>query len=306
MQEWTEVRCALAKAAHPIGSEIPVVEAIKCHGLGALDVRRRAMQGWAARNAAMTGETPDIPYRLYLRSAGRIVCRHELVAPSDAVAHHLAGLLAQAAADVCDSFEVWQGGRVVVWSETRLRADDGITTTEIRSLLLESADAILSGWPAGRSKRLAAQLAKWKAAPDAGRLERIVRDAVLATGADTGNIQLHDGAGNLRIVAQYRLDRDFLDFFAVVTPGETSCGLAMQIAERVIVADVAASPIFRGNESGAALLRAGLRSTYSTPILVRGSVGGMLSTHRTYNWRPGVEELARIDHFAAAAASVVE
>jgi len=52
-------------------------------------------------------------YRVYLRSEDRIICRHEFAAPNDAEACRLAALLADATSDLCDAFEVWQGGRVV-------------------------------------------------------------------------------------------------------------------------------------------------------------------------------------------------
>jgi hypothetical protein len=52
------------------------------------------------------------------------------------------------------------------------------------------------------------------------------------------------------------------------------------------------------------LLRAGLRSTRSTPIVVDGKIRGMISTHRGINWRPDAEELRRIDSFSADAATL--
>jgi hypothetical protein len=244
-------------------------------------------------------------YRLYLRTGGRILCRHEFTAPGDGEARQLAQALAEAVADICDSFEVWQGGRVVAGPEAAV-ANGGRAPPAVQALVLDMAEALLrSDWAVARSARLMARLDEWRAAPDASLLDRVIRDAVAATGADTGNIQLRDGAGHLRIAAQQGLERDFLDFFAVVKDDDTSCGRALSSARRVIVEDVAASPIFRGKPSGAALMRAGLRSTYSTPIMVRGRVGGMLSTHRRIAWRPAAEELRRIDRFAADAASVI-
>jgi hypothetical protein len=244
-------------------------------------------------------------YRIYLRTGGRIICRHEFGAPGDGEARQLAQALAEAAADICDSFEVWQGGRVVAGPETVLANGHGAPPA-LRALVLDLAEVLLrSDWEVARSARLLARRDEWRARPDASLLERVIRDAVAATGADTGNIQLCDGAGHLRIAAQQGLERDFLDFFAVVKDDDTSCGRALNSARRVIVEDVATSPIFRGKPSGAALMRAGLRSTYSTPILARGRVAGMISTHRRIAWRPAAEELRRIDRFAADAASVI-
>jgi hypothetical protein len=247
-----------------------------------------------------TGVTGGL-YRLYLRAYGRIVCRHEFAADSDADARQIGETLAEAASDICEGFEVWQGTRAVARSETSAEPRG-----PVQASVMAIADAVLhSGWDVANSRRLAARLAQWQRRPDAGLLERVVRAAVLAAGADTGNIQLVDDAGDLRIVAQHGLEREFLDFFAVVEGETTSCGRAHQRAERVIVEDVAASPIFAGTPSGAMLLQSGLRSTYSTPITVAGRVRGMLSTHRKINWRPDRDELRRVDRFAADAAAVI-
>jgi GAF domain-containing protein len=245
-------------------------------------------------------------YRLYLRGAGRILCRHEFAARDDGEAQRFAEQLAGAAADVCDAFEVWEGGRVV-HGPAKPRVDLNPAPSEVS--LAASAEAILqSDWAAAQSRRLASQFARWRnGRPDRSLLEQLIRQAVAVTGADTGNIQLHDGAGNLRIVAQHGLEREFLDYFAVVSDDadDTACGRALRRGQRIIVEDVAGSPIFRGKASGRMLLRAGLNSAHSTPITADGRLFGMISTHRKINWRPDAEELRRIDRIAADAASAI-
>jgi hypothetical protein len=245
-------------------------------------------------------------YRLYLRRFGEIACRHEFTAEDDARAREFAELLAEATSDICDAFEVWQGGRVVVCPERVQRGGERKAYSFVRESIVGAAEAVLkSGWAVARSKLLLSRLEGWKKRPDA-LLERVIRNAVAATGAHTGNIQLHDAAGNLRIAAQYGHDRDFLEFFAVVNGRDTSCGCAFGSAERVVVSDVATSPIFQGKPSGAMLLRAGLRSTYSTPVVVQGAIRGVISTHRKISWSPDAGELRLIDGFAAEAASALE
>lgn len=247
------------------------------------------------------------PYRLYLRSSDRIVCRHEFAAENDAEAIQIAEQLAAAASDACDSFEVWQSARTVAWSDGRpLAAADG-SVAGSRAMLVAAAEAILcSEWEVARSARLGRRLARWRQHPDTSLLGHVIRGAVLATGADTGNIQIVDGPDRLRIAAQHGLEREFLDFFAVVEQQNTSCGHAAKRARRVIVEDVIASPIFAGTSSGAVLSRAGLRSTYSTPLVVHGSLRGVLSTHRRAKWRPDAAELRLIDRFASDAAALME
>jgi len=245
-------------------------------------------------------------YRLYLRRSGEIACRHEFTAEDDARAREFAALLADAAADVCDTVEVWQGGRVVLGPERVKRDGERKAYASVSGAIVAAVESVLeSGWAVAQSKLLVSRLEAWRKRPHA-QLERVIRNAVAATGAHTGNIQLDDDAGNLRIAAQHGHDRDFLDFFAVVQGRETSCGCAFGSAERVIVKDIATSPIFQGKPSGAMLLRAGLRSTYSTPFVVQGAVRGVISTHRTIAWSPDAGELRLIDGFVAEAASVLE
>jgi GAF domain len=245
-------------------------------------------------------------YRLYLRRCGEIACRYEFTAEDDASAREFAERLAEAASDVCDAVEVWQGGRVVRGPERVQRSGEGKACSFVSEAMVAAAEAVLeSGWAAARSKLLPSRLEAWKKRPHA-RLERVIRNAVVATGAHTGNIQLHDDAGNLRIAAHYGHDRDFLAFFAVVNGRDTSCGCALESAERVIVKDVATSPIFHGRPTGAMMLRSGLRSTYSTPLVVEGAVRGVISTHRNIAWSPDASELRLMDGFVAGAASVLD
>jgi GAF domain-containing protein len=240
-------------------------------------------------------------YRLYLRAYGRIVCRQEFAADSDGDAYQIAETLAEAASDACDAFEVWRGTHIVGVSD-RLREG----RAAVQDAVLEIGERIIEGsWDVARSSRLAARMAQWRRRPDASLLERVISGAVAAAGADTGNIQLVDDCGDLTIWAQHGHDREFLDFFAVVKGSVTSCGLARQRAERIIVEDVAANPIFAGTPSGAMLLRSGIHSTYSTPITIAGRVRGMLSTHRRTNWRPDGDELRRVDRFAEDAAAII-
>jgi len=246
-------------------------------------------------------------YRLYLRRFGEIACRHEFTAEDDTRAQEFAELLAEAASDVCDTFEVWQGGRVVLGPQRAQRQGEGKACSFVPDSIVAAAEAVLeSGWAAARSRLLLSRLEAWKKKRPDALLERVIRNAVAATGAHTGNIQLHDAAGNLRIAAHYGHDRDFLEFFAVVNGRDTSCGCASEGAERVIVDDVTTSPIFQGKLSGEMMLRAGLRSTYSTPLVVRGAVRGVISAHRNIAWSPDAGELRLMDGFVAGAASALE
>ena len=126
----------------------------------------------------------------------------------------------------------------------------------------------------------------------------LLDEAISATGADKGTLQLLDGSVNgLRLVASRGFGPAFLQFFAAVHVGEACvCGSALRQAGRVIVPNVTTSEIFKGALSGEVLRNAGVRSVQSTPIVSRGRrLIGMISTHWTSERQPSDEELARLD-----------
>ena len=128
--------------------------------------------------------------------------------------------------------------------------------------------------------------------------DALLDEAISATRADKGNLQLLDpGANGLRIVASRGFDAPFLQFFATVHVDEACvCGSALRQAGRIIVPNVMTSEIFKGAPSLEVLRNAGVRSVQSTPIFGRGRrLIGMISTHWTSEHQPSDEELARLD-----------
>jgi len=139
-------------------------------------------------------------------------------------------------------------------------------------------------------------------------LTKILDAAVEGTDADMGNIQLLDSrSGQLHIHVQRGFEPRFLEFFNSVHMGQAACGTAMQTAKRVIVADVANSPIFRSSASLEIMLDAGVRSVQSTPLVGKsGRIWGMLSTHYRTLRRPRKGDLQLIDYLADWAAALLE
>lgn len=137
-------------------------------------------------------------------------------------------------------------------------------------------------------------------------LEEIIDAAMEITGAEMGNIQLLEH-GSLRIVSQHGFDPAFMDFFNSVHCGQAACGTALQNRERVIIEDVAQSPIFAGTPELDAMLAAGARAVQSTPLVSRsGRVLGIFSTHYRSRRRPGERELRLLDLLARQAADLIE
>ena len=139
-------------------------------------------------------------------------------------------------------------------------------------------------------------------------LEHIVDAAIAITAADVGHIQLHHPeSGTLKIVASRGLGHEFLDAFAVVREGQGCCGEAMRLHERVVVEDVASSPLFARGHDVSVLLAAGVRAIQATPLVTRsGQLVGMLSTHYRAPRRPAERDLRVLDLLARQAADWIE
>lgn len=136
----------------------------------------------------------------------------------------------------------------------------------------------------------------------------ILEAAIEGTGADMGNIQLFDPKTSQLIIYLHRgFQEPFLKFFNSVHVGKGACGTAMKSCARVIVPDVANSPIFSKTDVLETMLDAGVRAVQSTPIIgSSGRVWGMLSTHsRTINY-PEKKDLPLIDYLADWAAGILE
>jgi PAS domain S-box-containing protein len=134
----------------------------------------------------------------------------------------------------------------------------------------------------------------------------ILDAAIEITTADMGNIQLLDG-GALKIVAQRGFEAPFLDFFNGVHEGQAACGTAMLSGERVIVEDVANSPIFAGSAALEVMMTANARAVQSTPLISRsGRMLGMFSMHYHVPRRPNEHELRLLDILARQAADLIE
>ena len=139
-------------------------------------------------------------------------------------------------------------------------------------------------------------------------LGEIVEAAIAISGADFGNIQLLDTqSSTLKIVAQRRLPKWWVDFWNEVSEGHGVCGTALVRGERVIVEDVEQSPIFVGTPALEIQLKAGVRAVQSTPLIGRsGKPLGMFSTHYKAPHRPDGRALRLLDLLARQAADIIE
>jgi PAS domain S-box-containing protein len=138
-------------------------------------------------------------------------------------------------------------------------------------------------------------------------LEDVLENAIGASGADFGNIQLYNPQiGALEIVAQRGFRQDFLDYFRTVRVDEGSaCAQAMQSGQRIIIEDVDLDPAYEPHRRVAAA--AGYRAVQSTPLKNgAGRVLGMLSTHFRAPHRPSERDERLLDLYARHAADLIE
>ena len=136
-------------------------------------------------------------------------------------------------------------------------------------------------------------------------LEEFTDAAIEIAHADMGNIQLLVD-GDLKIVQHRGFERPFLDHFEMVQNDDSVCGLARERGERLIVEDVAASPVLAPS-AREAILAAGVRAVISTPLLTRsGRLLGILSVHFRTPHRSNAHDLRLLDLLARQAADLIE
>jgi PAS domain S-box-containing protein len=138
-------------------------------------------------------------------------------------------------------------------------------------------------------------------------LYELLDTAIAISEADFGNIQILDSTStHLEVVAHRNLPDRWLDYWAGAT-GHGASGTAFAAKERVVVEDVAQSPIFVGTEVLDVQLEAGIRAVQSTPLISRsGALIGMLSTHWKAPHRIPEQTLRLLDLVARRAADLIE
>ena len=141
-----------------------------------------------------------------------------------------------------------------------------------------------------------------------GVFDEIVETAIAVTHADMGDIRLFDTqSGTLKIMAHKGFKQPFLDFFGSVQEGHAACGTVLRQGRRVIVENVAESPIFAGTPELQAMLAAGARAVQSTPLLSHaGRLLGVLSTHYRTPRRLDEGDLRHLDLLARLTADTIE
>jgi two-component system CheB/CheR fusion protein len=138
-------------------------------------------------------------------------------------------------------------------------------------------------------------------------LGHVIDMAIAVTEANFGNIQLITPEGNLKIYAYRNLPDWWIKHWDTVKSGEGSCGTALATGSRIIVEDVEQSPIFAETPGLDTLLKIGIRSNQSTPLVAAsGQVLGVFSTYYTKRYQPNALALKILDLLANHSVSIIE
>ncbi|HXU88232.1 MAG TPA: PAS domain S-box protein [Methylomirabilota bacterium] len=130
--------------------------------------------------------------------------------------------------------------------------------------------------------------------------------AIEITGADTGTVQLFDGAA-LKIRAQRGFEAPFLAYFDEAEEGRIISATALGTGRRVIVDDVDRSPMLAGTAALDVMRSAGVRALQSTPLVSRaGRMLGVFSTQYRRPHHPAERDLRLLDVLARQAADLIE
>ncbi|MBL1100678.1 ANTAR domain-containing protein [Streptomyces coffeae] len=109
-------------------------------------------------------------------------------------------------------------------------------------------------------------------------VKRVLHQALETVGCEMGDLQLIDSARRLRMEQHHGFDQEFIDFFAVVGEGETTCALAAEHG-RPVMSDVATERVF-SDTARELILSTGSRTVHSIPMTGgSGQVVGVFSLH---------------------------
>jgi PAS domain S-box-containing protein len=196
-------------------------------------------------------------------------------------------------------------GRVLLWFGTHTDISERKHTEVEISALRDRLAADLAGM--NRLQALAARFVRQDGLPTL--LDAILESAIVLTGADKGHVQLFDPVSNeIEIKAQRGFDPAFLEYARHVRPGVLAAGIVLQTRQRVIVEDIATSPLYNDSPRARQLvLDASMRAIVCTPLLTRANqLLGTISVLFGIPYHPVDRDLRLLDLLARQAADSIE
>ncbi|MFE2444082.1 ANTAR domain-containing protein [Streptomyces sp. NPDC059426] len=134
-------------------------------------------------------------------------------------------------------------------------------------------------------------------------VKTVLSQALEVLGSDMGDVQLADPVSGLRMEQHHGFGREFLDFFAHVGEGETSCATAAARA-RPVMSDIATDRVF-SDTAREVILATGSRTAHSIPMTgASRRVVGVFSVHSSQAGRGLTNAEAGILHQLATRAGL--
>ncbi|BBJ46085.1 hypothetical protein SSPO_088030 [Streptomyces antimycoticus] len=134
-------------------------------------------------------------------------------------------------------------------------------------------------------------------------VKRVLSQALEVLGSDMGDLQLADPVSGLRMEQHHGFGREFLDFFAHVGEGGTSCATAAARA-RPVMSDIATDRVF-SDTAREVILATGSRTAHSIPMTgASRRVVGVFSVHVSQAGRSLTNAEAGILHQLATRAGL--
>lgn len=141
---------------------------------------------------------------------------------------------------------------------------------------------------------------------------RIVDAAATIMRSDMASLQMlypgREHRGELRLLCQRGFSQQPAVFWESVSLGSgTTCAAALQVGQRVIVADVETCDFMAGTDDLKQCRESGIRAVQSTPLLSRDAhLLGLISTHWHTPHVPAESDLCQLDILARQAADLLE
>ena len=139
--------------------------------------------------------------------------------------------------------------------------------------------------------------------------QQILDAAIAVMRSDMGSMQmLYPERNELRLLAWKGFDPASAAFWEWVgVEAGSTCGVALDTGERVVVPDVETCDFMAGTQDLDFYRLSGIRAVQSTPLVSRdGRLVGMISTHWRVAHQPAARELRLLDVLARQAADLIE
>lgn len=208
-----------------------------------------------------------------------------------------------------------------VLESTRLKLAEGM-----RRSWKEVAMDVLGETNRGRFGELAQELDEALAARELARknpsllsgitrrmaYQKTIDVAVSLMRSDYASLQMlypeRGSGGELRLLAFRGFDPRAAKFWEWVrADSQSTCGIALRDAQRVVASDIAACDFMADSEDQHVYLQTGIQACQTTPLISRaGNLVGMISTHWRSCHEPSENDLRRFDILARQAADMIE